>query len=78
LTTDDELEQWTDGDGVVRAQCGVGTLQVMALPSKPYSLTWGGTVLGLVPLRANVEPRTLVGTITVREAATTEATFVVQ
>jgi hypothetical protein len=61
----------------VRAQCGVGTLQVVALPSKPFDPgDW--VVLSLERLRANVEPRTLVGTITVREAATTEATFVVQ
>jgi len=79
LLTDDDVLGRTDGDGVVRAQCGVGTLQVMALPSKPFELTEGGATLsGPEPLRANVEPRTFVGTITVREAATTEATFVVR
>jgi len=76
LSVEDELARWTDGDGFVRAQCGIGVLQVVALPERPYQLTTGSRPLHMPKLRANVEPRTFVGAITVREGAVTEATFV--
>lgn len=76
LFTGEDVVGATDGDGTLRRMVGAGTFEVVALPPVAWSPTCGGRPLARVPILADMEPRTVLGTVTVRPNETTEATFV--
>lgn len=78
VLTDMDRLGWTDDDGRLRAECGVGTLGVAVFAPEPPRTTIGGAAIGLVEAVVNDEPRTIVGTLVVRADETATATFVVR